>query len=157
MGRSRAAGRPRRTSAIRANISICRTSRSSPFGHGLSYTRFTYGDLTVSPSEVRAGEKIIVEATVTNDGELVGEETALLFIRDPVASVSRPVLELRGVVKLILDPGQSKRARFTLTTDDLSYPDADFMPKLEAGVFEIFVGPSAKHDTLLKMQIHLAD
>lgn len=127
------------------------------FGHGLSYTRFTYGDLTVSPSEVRAGEKIVVEVNVTNDGEVAGEETALLFIRDPVASVSRPVLELRGVAKLMLEPGQSKRARLVLTTDDLSFPGGDFMPKLEAGVFEVFVGPSAKEDALLKTQIHLAD
>lgn len=126
-----------------------------PFGHGLSYTRFAYGDLTINPSELRAGDKATVEVTITNDGKVAGEETVFLFMRDPVASVSRPVLELKGIEKVVLDPGQSKRVSFALSTDDLKFLGAGFAPTLEAGAFEIFVGPSAKEEDLLKTQLRV--
>lgn len=126
-----------------------------PFGHGLSYTRFAYGDLTVNPSELRAGDKATVEVTITNDGKAAGEETVFLFMRDPVASVSRPVLELKGVDKVVLDPGQSKRVSLAISTDDLKFLDAGFAPTLEAGAFEIFVGPSAREEGLLKTQLRV--
>lgn len=128
-----------------------------PFGHGLSYTRFAYGDLTVNPSELRAGEKVTVDVTVTNDGKVAGEETVFLFIRDPVASVSRPVLELKGVEKVVLDPGQSKRVSLTLSTDDLTFLGAGFAPTLETGAVELFIGPSAREETLLKSEIRVVD
>lgn len=126
-----------------------------PFGHGLSYTRFAYGDLAVSPSEVRAGDKITIEVSVSNDGKVAGEETVFLFTRDPVASVSRPVLELKGIEKAVLAPGQSKRVTLTLSSDDLKFPGAGFVPTLEPGAIEIFVGPSAKEETLLKAQLRV--
>lgn len=128
-----------------------------PFGHGLSFTRFAYGDLTVNPSELRAGEKVTVDVTVTNDGKVAGEETVLLFMRDPVASVSRPVLELKGMDKAVLDPGQSKRVSFMLSTDELTFLGVGFAPTLETGAIELFVGPSAKEETLLKKEIRVVD
>jgi beta-glucosidase len=126
-----------------------------PFGHGLSYTRFTYRDLFAEPRELRPGDKLRIEVVVSNDGDMRGEETVLFFIRDPVASVSRPVLELRGIEKVTLEPKQSQRVGVTLTTDDLRFLDQRFEPRLEAGAFEIFAGPSAKQETLLSAQVRV--
>jgi len=126
-----------------------------PFGHGLSYTRFSYRGFSAQPSEPRPHDKVTLEVTVSNDGKLAGEETALFFLRDPVASVSRPVLELKGVRKLTLEPGQSQTIQLVLTSDDMTFLDQGFAPKLEAGAIEFFVGPSAREDTLLKTEIRV--
>lgn len=123
-----------------------------PFGHGLSYTRFAYSGFSAQPSEMRAGDKLTLTVTISNEGEVAGEETALFFMRDPVASVSRPVLELRGMEKVSLAPGERKTIELVLTTADMTFPGEGFAPKLEAGDFEFFVGPSAKEEALLKAQ-----
>jgi beta-glucosidase len=125
------------------------------FGHGLSYTRFSYSGFSAGPSELRPGERVTLEVTVSNDGDVAGEETALFFMRDPVASVSRPVLELKGLAKLTLAPGQSQTIKVVLTTADLTFPGQDFAPRLEAGAIEFFVGPSAKPETLLRTQVRV--
>ncbi|WP_119389753.1 glycoside hydrolase family 3 N-terminal domain-containing protein [Taklimakanibacter lacteus] len=126
-----------------------------PFGHGLSYTRFTYSGFSASPSELRPGNKVTLDVTVSNEGEVAGEETALFFMRDPVASVSRPVLELKGLAKLTLAPGQSQTVTVVLTTADMMFPGQDFASKLEAGEFLFFVGSSAREETLLKASVRL--
>ncbi len=126
-----------------------------PFGHGLSYTRFAYRNLKVSPHKLMPGDELTVEVEVVNEGERAGEETVLLFVRDLVASVSRPVLELKGFAKCLLSPGSSETVRLTLSTDELKFLGPDLKPRLEAGVFEIFVGPSADADGLLKAHVTL--
>ncbi len=126
-----------------------------PFGHGLSYSRFAYGEPAASPATARAGDRILVEAEVSNEGPAAGEETALLFIRDPVASISRPLLELKGVARIGLEPGASGVARFELTSDDLAFLDEDGQARLEPGVIEIFVGPSASRALLKSCRIHI--
>lgn len=125
------------------------------FGHGLSYTRFFYSDIKASPSEVKAGGKLTLEVTVSNQGERAGEETVFFFIRDPVASVSRPVLELKGLGKMWLEPGQSKTVQVTLTSDDLAFPGNDYAPRLEPGSIELFAGPSARPEDLLKIEMRV--
>ena len=80
---------------------------------------------------------------------------AFLFIRDVVASVARPLLELRGLAKIKLDPGQKGTVRFELGAGDLAFPDEDGVPRLEAGAFEILVGPSADRSVLLRQTISL--
>ncbi|MGE4251445.1 MAG: beta-glucosidase BglX [Parvibaculaceae bacterium] len=126
-----------------------------PFGHGLSYTRFSYRDFTVSPSELRAGAKAKLSVSVRNDGPVAGEETVFFFLRDPVASVSRPVLELKGMGKAWLEPGQTKTVEVTLSTDDLAFPGTDYAPRLEPGVVQLFAGPSASSKDLLKADVHV--
>ncbi|WP_119270174.1 glycoside hydrolase family 3 N-terminal domain-containing protein [Taklimakanibacter deserti] len=126
-----------------------------PFGHGLSYTRFTHRDFNVSPSELRAGAKVTLSVSVRNDGPVAGEETVLFFLRDPVASVSRPVLELKGMGKAWLEPRQTKTVEITLSTDDLAFPGTDYAPRLEPGVIEFFAGPSARDEDLLKAEVHV--
>ena len=78
------------------------------FGHGLSYARFAYRDLRAAPAELRPGETITVEVEVANEGAVAGEETVFLFLRDPVASVARPLLELKGVAKIALERGRAR-------------------------------------------------
>jgi beta-glucosidase len=126
-----------------------------PFGHGLSYTRFAYRGLRVYPEEVRPGEMIAVEVEVANEGAMAGEETVFLFLRDPVASVARPLLELRGVAKIALEPGARGTVCFELSTEDLAFLGPDLSPCLEPGAFEIHVGPSAAGDSLLKTTVRL--
>ncbi len=126
-----------------------------PFGHGLSYTRFGYSNLRASPAELRQGGTLAVEVDVANDGKVAGEETVLLFVRDPVASVSRPVLELKGMAKAFLQPGEKRTVRLSLGCDALSVLDSVLAPRLEPGAIEVFVGPCARADALQKVTIDL--
>jgi beta-glucosidase len=128
-----------------------------PFGHGLTYTRFAYRDVRAEPEELRPGEKIAVEVEVANEGLAAGEETVFLFLRDPVASIARPLLELKGVARIALGPGARGIVRLTLSADDLVFLDPDLVPRLEPGVFEIHVGPSAAGRSLLKTTVRLVD
>ncbi len=93
-----------------------------PFGHGLSYTRFVYGSPRVSSDVLRRGDRLAVEAGIVNEGAVAGEETALLFIRDPVASVARPILELKGFASISLAPEKSGTVRFELTAEGPELP-----------------------------------
>jgi beta-glucosidase len=128
-----------------------------PFGHGLAYTRFAWTAIRAAPARVAAGAAIAVECDIENTGERAGEETGFLFIRDPVASVTRPLLELRGFAKVSLAPGEAGTMRFTLATADLAFPGAppDFAPLLEPGDFEILAGPSAERARLLATTVRL--
>jgi beta-glucosidase len=128
-----------------------------PFGHGLSYTRFGLSGLRASPSELRSGETIAIECDVLNEGPVAGEETVLLFVRDPVASLARPLLELKGMAKIALEPGRGGTVRFTLAAQDLSFLGPDLRPRLEPGVFELAVGRSAAHAQLLRTSVRLLE
>jgi beta-glucosidase len=126
-----------------------------PFGHGLSYTRFAYRDLRAQPDRLQPGEAVTVEVEVANEGAVAGEETVFLFLRDPVASIARPLLELKSVAKIALEPGARGTVRFQLATTDFAFLGPDLSPCLEAGAFEIHVGPSATASSLLKATLHL--
>jgi beta-glucosidase len=126
-----------------------------PFGHGLSYSRFVPRDLRVSATELTPGQELLVEVEVANEGPRTGEVTMFMFIRDPVASVSRPLLELRGISKALLEAGASTTLSFTLTADDLRFLGPDLSPRLEPGLIELFVGPSANPADLLRAEIRL--
>jgi beta-glucosidase len=119
------------------------------FGHGLSYTRFTVKKLSATPAEISGDQAVMVEAEVANEGGAAGEETLFLFLRDPVASVARPVLELKDFAKAMLEPGESKTVRFKLTRSDLAFLGRDLKPCIEPGEFQIFVGGSAERSKLV--------
>jgi beta-glucosidase len=121
----------------------------------LSYTRFTLENPRADRSELRPGETVSIEIDAINEGERAGEETVLLFVRDPVASVSRPVLELKGMAKIALAAGERGTVRMTLPADALGFVGNDVTPRLEPGLFELFVGPSADRGRLLKICISL--
>ena len=110
------------------------------FGHGLSYTTFDYSDLSV---EVSGANEVDVQITVTNSGQLAGEEVTQVYIRDVVASVVRPVKELKGFQKFSLEPAQSRKVEFKLTEKELGFYDNEGKFKVEPGKFEILVGTSS--------------
>ncbi len=114
-----------------------------PFGHGLSYTTFTYAPVQVSSPELKPGETLKVTTTLTNSGGKAGEETAQLYVRDLVGSVNRPVRELKGFQKVQLEPGQSKTVTFELSARDLAFYRKDMSFGAEAGEFKVFVGTSS--------------
>jgi beta-glucosidase len=127
-----------------------------PFGFGLNYGQFAYANLAVSPETVSAGDSIEITVDLTNEGARAAEETVFLFVRDRVASVSRPTLELKGVTKVALEPGAMGTARFTLPARELELLDVDLEPVLEAGEIEIHVGPCADPGKLLCARLMLS-
>ncbi|MEM3523947.1 MAG: glycoside hydrolase family 3 C-terminal domain-containing protein, partial [Thermoproteota archaeon] len=113
-----------------------------PFGHGLSYTRFEYNNLSI---EARGEEgPFEIGFDVTNTGEKEGDEVAQLYVQDPVASVARPVKELKGFQRVFLKPGETRRIVFNLTVDDLAFLDENMRRIVEPGEFKIMVGASSE-------------
>ncbi|MFA5941910.1 MAG: glycoside hydrolase family 3 N-terminal domain-containing protein [Sinimarinibacterium sp.] len=126
-----------------------------PFGHGLSYGRFTLSNLVVTPHTLTADQHIEVRVDVTNIGKVSGEETVFLFVHDKVASVTRPLLELKRVSRIALNPGQTGTVSMTLPAAELSFPGADLVPVLEPGEVEVLAGPCADRTRLLTATIQL--
>jgi len=115
-----------------------------PFGFGLSYTDFDYGDITLSASEITSTDSLRVSIKVTNTGTRDGSEVVQLYIRDLVGSVTRPVKELKGFQKIALKAGESKTVNFTLGKRDLSFYNADLKFETEPGEFHVFVGGNSR-------------
>lgn len=111
-----------------------------PFGFGLSYTTFSYNDLQVDKKEFGYHDALTIRVKVTNTGAREGEETAQLYVRDLVGSVTRPVRELKGFQKVQLKPGESKVITFKLSADDLRFYNADLLFRAEPGEFDLWVG-----------------
>jgi len=119
-----------------------------PFGYGLSYTQFDYKNLEIKQTD---HFKLKVEVEVSNTGTMAGEEVVQLYIHDKVASVVRPVKELKGFQKLMFAPGETKNLTFVLTEAELGFFDAQGDYILQPGSFEIMVGTNS--DDLLKAEI----
>ena len=111
-----------------------------PFGLGLSYTTFAYSNLTVTPDRITPDGEAEVSADVTNTGDLAGDEVVQLYIRDEVASVTRPIKLLKGFERIHLAPGETKRVIFRLGACDLALLDANLEWTVEPGWFTITVG-----------------
>ncbi len=128
-----------------------------PFGHGLSYSRFALFDLRCEPTRARAGDTFEVSLAVQNESSVDGEATLFLFVRDPVASVARPLLELKGMQKAVLAAGERKDATWRIPVEDLSFVGQSLERILEPGRFEIHVGQSADPGELLSCAIELTE
>jgi beta-glucosidase len=115
-----------------------------PFGHGLSYTMFEYANLELSARELTATETLRISFDVTNTGERAGEEVVQLYVCDRVASVTRPVKELKGFQRLALEPGQTRRVTFSLDLRQLAFYDLDMNSVVEPGEVAIWVGSSSE-------------
>jgi len=115
-----------------------------PFGYGLSYTTFSYGDVAVSKQQISGNESLQVHCTVTNTGNYDGEETVQLYIRDVVGSITRPVKELKGFQKIMLKKGESKQVVFTIKGEDLKFFNSELKWVNEPGEFHVFVGPNSR-------------
>ncbi len=114
------------------------------FGYGLSYTKFEYSNLQISPQEIGVGSKVNVSVDVENVGKRAGKEVVQLYINDFISSISTPVKELKGFEKIALEPGEKKTAKFKLTPEDLTFLDYYLVPVVEPGRFDIMVGSSSQ-------------
>ena len=121
-----------------------------PFGFGLSYTTFSYSDLKLSKTSLKGNETLTASVTASNTGKYAGEEVVQLYISDPVASISRPVKELKGFQKIMLKPGESREVSFSITTDALKFYNSELKYDWEAGEFGIQVGGNSR-DVKMKM------
>ncbi len=117
-----------------------------PFGHGLTFGRIEYSDLAISAPSFPVGGEITVSARVTNRGNRAAEEVVQLYTRDRVASITRPVRELKNYRKIMLAPGQSEVVRFTLRGADLWFIGVNNRPVIEPGTFDVWIAPSAEAD-----------
>lgn len=115
-----------------------------PFGYGLSYTQFNYGELQLSNTNLKGNEMLKASITVTNNGQFTGKEVVQLYIRDVVGTVTRPVKELKGFQKIELKPGESKVVTFTITPEHLKFYNYDLKYDWEPGEFQIMIGTNSK-------------
>ncbi|HXF96917.1 MAG TPA: glycoside hydrolase family 3 N-terminal domain-containing protein [Gemmatimonadales bacterium] len=114
-----------------------------PFGHGLSYTTFAYSELEVSPARLGPRDTVRIRVRVRNTGSRDGTEVVQLYVRDEVATVTRPVRELKGFRRVPLAAGESAVVEFRLTRADLAFYGLDLRRRVEPGTFRVFVGPSS--------------
>jgi len=124
-----------------------------PFGYGLSYTTFEYKNLVINPSVVKSGEAATVSVDVTNTGNRKGDEIVQWYIHDLVASVTRPVKELKGFERISLNPGETKTVTFTITPDKLEFYNEAMKKVIEPGMFDIMAGSSSVKVDTVKLEV----
>jgi beta-glucosidase len=124
-----------------------------PFGYGLSYTTFRFESLRVEPQTIGPHGTAIVRVDVTNTGARAGDEVAELYIHQRLASVTQPVLNLRGFRRVTLRPGEKATVEFQLTPDALSILDSDMRRVVESGTFDILVGPSSTETSSVPLEV----
>jgi beta-glucosidase len=115
-----------------------------PFGYGLSYTSFEYGDPSLSDTALSRGGAITMYIDVKNTGQRAGSETVQMYIRDVYGSISRPVKELKGFEKIHLEPGESARVEFQIDEELLKFYNYDLEFVAESGEFYVFIGPNSR-------------
>jgi len=115
-----------------------------PFGYGLSYTTFDYGDLKLSTSQAKGNQAITATVNLMNSGKTDGAEVVQLYIRDVVGSITRPIKELKGFQKVFLKAGETRPVTFNITPEDLKFYNGDLKYVWEPGDFVIMVGGNSK-------------
>lgn len=115
-----------------------------PFGYGLSYTTFRYGDLQLSSNSMNENGKITASVTVTNTGNYDADEIVQMYIRDMVGSVARPVKELKGFERIHLKKGESRTVSFDITVEQLKFYNSTLNWACEPGEFEVMVGGNSR-------------
>lgn len=125
-----------------------------PFGHGLSYTSFSYENLCISPAQIKPGGTATVSVDVTNTGKRAGDEVVQFYIHDLATSmVTRPVKELKGFRRIALQPGEKQTVEFALTPDTLAYLDEHMQRTVEPGTFDIMVGTSSTQLQTVQLEV----
>jgi len=115
-----------------------------PFGHGLSYTQFSYRDLSIDKATATLGEALKIACTVQNTGSVAGEEVVQLYLQDEFASLPRPVKELKGFARVSLLPDQAKRVTFTLPVNLMAFYNATYNLVIEPGSVQVMIGSSSQ-------------
>ena len=124
-----------------------------PFGYGLSYTTFRFENLRVQPAQIGVGGTAKVSVDITNTGLREGDEVPQLYIHQKIASVTRPVMQLKGFQRVTLKPGEKKIVDFTVTPEMLSMLNVDMHRVVEPGIFELMVGPSSDQTSTVPLAV----
>ena len=152
-------GRPAKNEDDKIYVSAYTDLQNSPkfpFGYGLSYTTFAYSGLKLSKPMLKKNEALEVSVTVANTGKYAGEEVVQLYLKDKVASIVRPVKELKDFQKIKLEAGESKTITFTIDNEKLSFYHGDLSFNSEPGEFDLMIGSSSE-DIRLKSTFELTD
>jgi beta-glucosidase len=123
------------------------------FGSGLSYTTFTFDHLRVEPERIMPGGTAKVSVEITNTGARAGDEVPQFYVHQKIASVTQPVMQLRGFQRITLQPGEKRTVEFTITPEMLSMLDTDMHRVVEPGVFELMVGPSSDRTSKVRLTV----
>ncbi|MBP1694217.1 MAG: beta-glucosidase [Chloroflexi bacterium] len=107
----------------------------------------------MTPAKILSNEKVIISVDVTNTGVRAGDEVVQLYIHDQVASLTRPVMELKGFRRITLQPGECQTVTFPITPADLAFLDIDMQRTVEPGVFDIMVGSSSADWTAIQLEV----
>ncbi|WP_448702638.1 beta-glucosidase BglX [Mucilaginibacter sp. AW1-3] len=126
------------------------------FGYGLSYTTFALTDLKFSKEKINPGETLTVTCNIKNTGKYAGAEVVQLYLRDMVASITRPIKELKGFQKVYLKPGESRQLTFTIDKEKMSFYDQAMKWTTEPGQFKVMIGDSSDH-IILENNFELTD
>ena len=126
-----------------------------PFGFGLSYTEFKYSGLEISENNIQMNDTLVVKVKVQNIGKITGDEVVQLYITDEFASVTPPILELKGFEKVSLSPGEIKEISFAITTKSLGFYNNHMEFVTEPGSFIVSVGPNSQN--LSKKKFWISD
>lgn len=124
-----------------------------PFGYGLSYTTFKFDNLKAEPAHIETGGAAKVTVDVTNTGSRAGDEVAQLYVHQQIASLTRPVMQLRGFERVSLQPGEKRTVTFTVGPNDLSMLNVDMHRVVEPGTFDIMVGPSSADTKTIALEV----
>ncbi|WP_455666254.1 beta-glucosidase BglX [Phocaeicola sp.] len=125
-----------------------------PFGYGLSYTTFSYSDITLDRTALPMNGSLTAKVTLTNTGNRDGVEVVQLYIRDRVATSTRPVKELKGFQKIFLKAGESREVSFRITPDLLKYYNYDLQYVAEPGDFDLMIGTDSQHVKTATFTLH---
>jgi beta-glucosidase len=126
-----------------------------PFGFGLSYTTFALSNVRLESPVIKGGESTKVSVEIANTGPRVGQEVVQMYIRDLVSSVTRPVKELKGFIRVALKPGESRTVTLPIHPEHLAFTNIDKQFVVEPGDFEIMVGTSSRDEDLSKIILHV--
>lgn len=137
-------GNPAVFDRFQSNYIDCRNDGLYPFGYGLSYTTFEYGEMTLSAETMPRDGTLEVRVPVTNTGAYDATEVVQLYIHDRYADISRPVKELKGFQRIFLKRGESREVTFTLTAEALKYYNSELEYGYDPGEFEVMVGPNSR-------------
>jgi len=124
-----------------------------PFGYGLSYTTFRFENLRIEPAQIVSGGTAKVSIDVSNTGSREGDEVPQLYVHQRVASVTQPVLQLKGFQRVTLEPGETKTIAFNITPEMLRMLNADMHRVVEPGVFDVMVGPSSDQTSTVALTV----
>lgn len=144
-------GEGRWFSKFRSNYIDVSNDPLYPFGFGLSYTNFTYSDIKLSSTSLKANQTLTASIELTNSGKYDGAEVVQLYIRDLVGSVTRPVKELKGFQKVFLKAGETKTVSFRITPDDLKFYNSELKYDWESGEFVIMIGGNSRDVKSMKI------